>query len=369
MTEMHVCDLLIVDDDPKITSALERILIDDYSVVTKNDPTIVVSTAARLQPRVILLDIQMPVMSGIDVCKGLKANPLTEHIPVIFITALYNAQILQDAFRVGGADYISKPFLSVEVLMRVENQMLLQAVHIAQKEEIKYLENLSDLVAKSLIQAQMSTIVAISKMMELRDSFTGGHIYRIQHGCRLLAQLLLPTEHFKDQVNLEFINAIYYASALHDIGKLSIPDHILLKDGKLTEEEYELMKSHTTIGADSLKEINDLYPGNHFIRLGVEITKYHHERWDGNGYPFKISQSEIPLSARIMTLIDVYDALRSMRSYKPAWPHEECLDYIRAESGHIFDPLLVDIFLAHESEFDALHHELTDDQPQMIAMY
>lgn len=369
MSDIHICDLLIIDDEPKITAALERILIDDYSVVTKNDPTVALATAARLQPRVILLDIQMPIMSGLEVCKALKEDPMTRDIPVIFITALYNAQVLMDAFQVGGADYISKPFLSVEVLMRVEHQMLIRGIQQAQKEEIKHLENLSDLVAQNLIKSQMSTIVAISKMMELRDSFTGGHIYRIQHGCRLLSQQLMAEGLYPDQVDRAFINGIFYASALHDIGKLSIPDRILLKEGKLTEEEFELMKSHTTIGANSLKEIDHLYPGNEFIQLGVEITQYHHERWDGKGYPHKLEKEDIPLSARIMTLIDVYDALRSIRSYKPAWPHSECLSYIEAESGHIFDPDLVHVFLAHENEFDALHHELTDDQPQMIAMY
>lgn len=369
MNEPHICDLLIVDDDPKITAALERLLIDDYTVMTKNNPLIVVETAARLQPKVILLDIQMPLKSGIDVCRELKSNPLTADIPVIFITALYNAEVLKEAFEAGGADYISKPFLNAEIQLRVKNQMALAVITESQKEEIRYLENLSDLVAQSLIRAQMATIVAISKMMELRDPYTGGHIYRIQHGCRLMAQLCLNDPVFASEVNTEFINGIFYASALHDIGKLAIPDQILLKDGALTEAEYELMKSHTRVGAESLLEINKLYPGNEFIRLGVEITQNHHERWDGKGYPNSIQGLSIPLSARIMTIVDVYDALRSVRSYKLAWPHEECLNYIKGESGKLFDPDLVAIFESNHEQFDALHQELTQNQPHMISMF
>lgn len=193
MNEPHICDLLIIDDDPKITAALERLLMDDYSVMTKNDPLLVAQAAQRLQPKVILLDIQMPLKSGLEVCHELKANPLTREIPVIFITALYNADILKEAFEVGAADYISKPFMNAEVQLRIKNQLALSALTESQKDEIKYLENLSDLVAQSLIKAQMATIVSISKMMELRDPYTGGHIYRIQHGCRLLAQLCLQS--------------------------------------------------------------------------------------------------------------------------------------------------------------------------------
>lgn len=369
MNEPHICDLLIVDDDPKITASLERLLLDDYRVITKNDPLVVFETAARLKPRVILLDIQMPIKSGIEVCHDLKANPITKDIPIIFITALYNADILKEAFEAGAADYISKPFMNAEVSLRVKNQLALSVIRDSQKEEIRYLENLSDLVAQSLIRAQMATIVSISKMMELRDPYTGGHIYRIQHGCRLMAQLCLNHLSYQNEVTPEFINAIFYASALHDIGKLAIPDHILLKDGTLTEDEFELMKSHTQVGADSLREINKLYPGNAFLKLGVEITQNHHERWDGKGYPHHLSGENIPLSARIMTIVDVYDALRSVRSYKLAWPHEECIDYILGESGKLFDPTLVEVFARHHDQFDALNNELTQNQPHMISMF
>lgn len=369
MNAPHICDLLVVDDDPKITAALERLLMDDYTVMTKNDPLVVAEAAARLQPRVILLDIQMPLKSGLEVCRDLKSNPLTAEIPVIFITALYNADILKEAYETGAADYISKPFMNAEVQLRIKNQLALSALTNSQKDEIKYLENLSDLVAQSLIRAQMATIVSISKMMELRDPYTGGHIYRIQHGCRLMAQLCIDEPIFAAEINPQFINGIFYASALHDIGKLAIPDYILLKDGALTEEEFEKMKSHTRVGAESLHEINQLYPGNEFIRLGVEITQNHHERWDGLGYPNQLSGLAIPLSARIMTIVDVYDALRSVRSYKQAWPHEACLDYIKGESGKLFDPDLVAVFVAHHDQFDALHEELTQNQPHMIAMF
>lgn len=365
----NLCDLLIVDDDPKITASLERLLIDSYAIHTLNDSTLVTQTAERLLPKIILLDIQMPIKSGIEVCRALKANPITEDIPVIFITALYNSEILREAFDAGATDYITKPFISVEVELRVRNHMLIHHLHQAQKSEITELISLTDIATQNLMRSQMATIVSISKMMELRDSYTGGHIYRIQHGCRLLAQLCFNEGLFKDEITPAFIHDIFYASALHDIGKLSIPDQILLKEGKLTEEEFNLMKSHTNLGADSLVEIDELYPGNDFIRLGIEITRFHHERWDGTGYPNRVVEHQIPLSARIMALVDVYDALRSVRSYKPAWTHEACKVSILEDAGSHFDPVLVDVFIKHDGEFDALHHVLTSDQPHMIAMY
>ncbi len=369
MIDQSLCDLLIVDDDPKITAALERLLIDDYTIKTQNDPETVISLAEQLLPKVILLDIQMPIKSGIEVCRDLKANLITADIPVIFITAVYNSSTLKEAFGAGASDYITKPFMNEEVLLRIKNHMLISSVQRSQKSQISQLISQADIAMQNLLRSQMATIVSISKMMELRDTYTGGHIYRIQHGCRLLSQLCFNEGYFKEEIDVDFIHNIFYASALHDIGKLSIPDSILLKEGKLTDEEFKLMKSHTILGANSLLEIDELYPGNQFIQLGIEITRSHHERWDGSGYPHQLSSLEIPLSARIMTLVDVYDALRSVRSYKPAWSHEDCKTYILEESGSLFDPLLVDIFTRHDDEFDSLHHVLTADQPQMIAMY
>ena len=205
---------------------------------------------------------------------------------------------------------------------------------------------------KEISESQMATIFALAKLAEARDEDTGDHLKRIQTFCRLIAEKLSLRSDYKDRINTEFVDNLQKASPLHDIGKVGIRDAILLKPGKLTTEEFEEMKQHTLIGANTLEEVYQNYPGNYFIKIGIEIARSHHERWDGGGYPDGLCGDEIPLSAQIMALVDVYDALRSNRVYKKAYSNNETKAIIIKESNRHFNPSIVETFLKFEKEFD-----------------
>lgn len=218
----------------------------------------------------------------------------------------------------------------------------------------KYNSELEQIVnnkVKEISESQIATIYALVKLSESRDDDTGAHIERTSKLCRLLAQYLNILPKYKETINDDYIENIYKASPLHDIGKVGIPDNILLKPGKLTSEEFEIMKTHTTIGYKTLSEVQRKYKNNGFIKMGMEIAKYHHEKWDGTGYPIGLSGNEIPISARIMALVDVYDALRSKRVYKEAFTHEKACGIIKEGRGKHFDPLIVDVFLKNHEKF------------------
>ena len=222
----------------------------------------------------------------------------------------------------------------------------------------KYNSHLEELVnekVQEISESQIATIFALVKLSESRDDDTGAHIERTSSLCRLIAERLSALPHSADIINDTFIDNIYKASPLHDIGKVGIPDAILLKPGKLTLPEFEIMKTHTTIGFDTLSHVQKQYPQNSFLKIGMEIAQYHHEKWDGTGYPEGLSGEEIPLSARIMALADVYDALRSKRVYKEAFSHDESCAIIEEGSKKHFDPLLIKIFHENYKEFAEIH--------------
>ena len=207
---------------------------------------------------------------------------------------------------------------------------------------------------KEISESQMATILALANLAESRDDDTGRHIERVQILCRLLATQLSKQPGFDTIIDLPYIDRLYYASALHDIGKVGIPDGVLLKRGKLTEEEFAIVKKHTIIGARTLETVKQNYPRNPFIDMGILVTMHHHERWDGSGYPSGLKEQSIPLAARIMAVADVYDALVSERCYKTAFTHEESCEIIRQGSGTQFDPALVEVFLANAEDFKGL---------------
>jgi len=205
---------------------------------------------------------------------------------------------------------------------------------------------------REILEAQMATIYSLVKLSESRDDDTGAHLERVSVFCELLAKHLRRIPKYRDCITDDYIDNLTKASPLHDIGKVGIPDDILLKPDKLTEAEFEIMKQHTIIGADTLKEVKKRYPNNKFLELGVNITLYHHEKWDGTGYPHGLAGEEIPLSARIMAIIDVYEALRSRRVYKEPYSHEESLEIIKRGAGTFFDPEIVDVFIQNQAEFE-----------------
>jgi len=222
-----------------------------------------------------------------------------------------------------------------------------------------HLEKLVQEKVKELSASQVATIHALVKSAETRDDDTGAHIERTAGYCRLIAEKLREAGRYKDLIDDEYIETIEMAAPLHDIGKVGIPDSILLKPGRLTDEEFVTMKSHVTKGYETLASVDSVYHENVFLRLGMEISRYHHEKWDGSGYMSELSQDEIPLSARIMALSDVYDALRTKRVYKDAFSQEKTVSIIKSGRGKHFDPELVDLFIEHNLLFNDIYDELS----------
>lgn len=291
-------------------------------------------------PDIILLDIRMPNMSGFDICEYVKANKNTEDIPIIFITSEQDPVSLNKAFELGAVDYIKKPFDPIEVNARLKTHLKLKIAERKLKEhnarlEIKVAERTMKLQEKNveLQEVKRETIFRLCLAAELRDTDTGNHIKRIQAYTEMLA--------LKCGIPREEAEQLGLASSMHDLGKIGIPDHILLKPGKLMPEEFEIMKLHTVIGAKALAEGN-----SELLRAAHLAALSHHERWDGGGYPHGLKGPEIPIEARIVGLVDVFDALLSRRPYKEPFSVEKALSIIVAEKGRHFDPDLVDIFVA-----------------------
>ena len=312
--------------------------------------------AARADPPdLVLLDVDMPVMDGYEVCARLKADPALKDIPVIFISALFtHAADKVKAFSLGAVDYITKPFQAEEVFARVDTHLRLRRLQVEMEEYSQGLEELVRRKVEELLEAQMATIFALAKLAEHRDDATGRHLDRVGAYCRLLATELRRMPPYRSMLTDQYIDNLERAAPLHDIGKVGIPDAILLKPGKLTTDECDAMKLHTTLGADTLRTVQVHYPGNAFLRLGIEVAQSHHERWDGTGYPQALAGETIPLSARIMAVADVYDAIRSERSYKPAGSREVAEAWILNARGTQFDAAVVDAFSACAGGFAAL---------------
>ena len=355
--------IMLVDDTPANLSLLEEILDGQgYNIVAFPRGKMALQAMDKVQPHLILLDIMMPEMNGFDVCRQLRSDGGWSDIPVIFISALDDTENKVKAFTQGGVDYITKPFQAEEVLARVRTHIRLHQIQLRLEKFTQHLESLVEEKVKEVLDSQLATLVAISNLAEFPDEDTGHHIERTRSFCKILAENMREKPAFQAQINDEFIDAIYHAAPLHDIGKVGIPDNILLKPGKLTEDEFEVMKTHVSIGVQTLKKVQESYPNNAFIQKGIEFALHHHERWDGDGYPDGLKGEEIPLSGRIIALADVYDALRSVRSYKEAFSHEESYRIIIETTGKHFDPAVVEAFIACEKDFENTYNKLADEK-------
>jgi putative two-component system response regulator len=341
--------ILIVDDSSSALQYLEDILRGrGYAVFAFTRGKQALIWARENTPDLVLLDIQMPDMDGFEICGHLKKDRRLHDVPVIFISMKHEAGTKITAFGLGCVDYITKPFEAGEVITRVQTHLKLRRMQAVLENHNHELERIVKEKTQEITDSWTATILALAKLAESRDDDTGNHLDRIQVLCWLLAENLAEFPGYRTEINREFIHTIYHASPLHDIGKVGIPDRILLKPGRLDPDEFEIMKRHTLIGAQTLETVQTRYRNNMLIHAGVDIARSHHERWDGTGYPDGIAGNNIPLCARIAAVADVYDALRSTRCYKKAIMHEQAVSIIRKGKGTQFDPDIVEVFLAIE---------------------
>ena len=349
-------DILIVDDTPANLKLLSGMLVQrGYKARPVPNGALALQAIQSKPPELILLDINMPGMNGYEVCRRLKASEQYRDIPVIFLSALGETEDKLRAFEAGGVDYISKPFHFEEVDARISTHLKLRRLQRDLEDHNRRLSELVQKQVKEISDSHLATIFALAKLAESRDEDTGAHLFRVRKYCRALA-IHLARENVGGRVIDEpFVENLFFSSALHDIGKVSIPDAILLKKGPLTAEEWAVMKTHTTLGALTLEAVLESHPENDMLRMGKEIARSHHERWDGTGYPQGLAGEEIPLPARIFAMADQYDALRSTRPYKRGFTHEETVRIIVEGDGrtmpHHWDPAILAAFRVLEPEF------------------
>ena len=346
--------VLIVDDTPENIQILMDTLKDSYAIVAATNGEKALRLAVKEpKPDIILLDVMMPGMDGYEVCQVLKKDPETKDIPVIFVTALSEAGDEARGLELGAVDFITKPFNPYLVKQRVNN-------HLDLKRHRDNLQELVDERTHQLRLTQQVTMEAMGALAEYRDPETGGHIRRTQHYVRALAIHLKDHPKFKDFLTDTVIDSLFMSAPLHDIGKVGIPDNVLLKPGKLTDEEWVIMRKHPTYGRDAiLTAVNRLGPDS-FLSHAAVIAGNHHEKWNGSGYPAGLAGDDIPISARIMAIADVYDALISKRVYKPPFPHEKAVAIIKEDSGTHFDPDMVEAFLEITEDFRQIALQFAD---------
>ena len=362
--------VLVVDDTPQNLSLMSNLLRDDYRVLVANHGERAIAIAqGDSPPQLILLDVMMPEIDGFTVCRRLKADPATRDIPVIFLTARSEVEDEQQGFDAGGVDYITKPISPPIVLARVRTHLQLKRARDILSDQNTWLEGEVRRRMRELQTVQDATIMAMASLAETRDNETGNHIRRTQHYVRALALAVREHPRFKAELADDAtVEMLYKSAPLHDIGKVGIPDHILLKPGRLTDAEFEIMKTHTTLGRDAIVAAEALLAApDSFLRYAREIALSHQEKWDGTGYPEALAGEAIPLSARLMAVADVYDALISRRVYKEAYPHEEAVAMIREGRGTHFDPDLTDAFLAISEEFRAIAQRFADREGSVHA--
>jgi putative two-component system response regulator len=353
--------MLVVDDNETNRDILSRRLRKQGHGVTTAENGHRAMEMLRAQPfDLVLLDIMMPEMNGYEVLEKMKSDMALRQIPVIVISAVDQVESIVRCIELGAEDYLPKPFDPVLLRARVGASLERKRLYDLEENYRVQLEDRVQEQVREISWAQHGIIFAMSKLAESRDPETGAHLERIQEYCKILSKELSKLPRYASGIDKTFIENIHAASPLHDIGKVGIPDHILKKPGRLTEEEFAIMRTHAVIGVETLRAVDRQNPGNKFVRIGIEIAGNHHEKWDGTGYPHGLAGEDIPLAGRIIALADVYDALTSKRCYKEAIPHDESREVIIAERGKRFDPDMVDCFLAVENEFQAVRTQLAD---------
>ncbi len=360
--------ILIVDDNEVNRNVLnDMIIVLGHTPVLAENGLMALANMEEQDKDLVLLDILMPEMDGYAVLEHMKSNSNFSHIPVIMISALDDMEGIVRCIEKGAEDYLVKPFnptlLKARIGACLDKKRLLDREKKYQGEIEKFNMDLQGRVwdqVKEITATQQATIFAMAKLAESRDLETGEHLLRMREYAKTLSEQLSLIPEYSSVIDKNFTENIYAASPLHDIGKVGIPDRTLLKPGKLTEEEFNIMKTHTAIGAKTLREVDQQYPGNDFVRIGIEIAECHHERWDGTGYPNGLKGEDIPLAGRIIALADIYDALASKRVYKETFSHEKSREIIKESSGTHLNSDIVDAFLSAEEDFASIKDRYVD---------
>jgi len=357
--------IIVVDDIASNLAVAKAALSDKYDVFTATSGEKLFSLMKKITPDLVLLDVAMPDMDGYEVIKILKSTEKTVHIPVIFLTAIIDPEHEVKGLNLGAVDYITKPFSHELLLKRIDLHVMFER---QRQELLKHNLNLEgevDKKTRTVMELQTAILKAVAELVECRDSITGGHIERTQYYLNKLIRMLKERNHYTQELSSLDIPLLIMSSQLHDVGKISIRDSILLKPGRLDIDEFEEMKKHAEYGVEIIKKIESSTTENDFLHYAQIFAGTHHERWDGKGYPKGLKGEDIPLPGRLMALVDVYDALTNDRPYKKAFTHEEALEIIREGNGSQFDPVLCDTFIENNLSFKNIDSSY-DDNPEGI---
>jgi response regulator RpfG family c-di-GMP phosphodiesterase len=362
--------ILIVDDEPGIRAVCRRALrTDGFECEEAANGFLALDAVQKNKYDLVLLDIDMPGMKGPEICQHLRANPPCPHLKIVLLSGRATSDEMAQILLTGADDYLTKPLglgpfrARVKAALRLKDAQdrasLLNQHLLRTNQELEQTLHTRD---GDLIHARNALVLALAKLVECRDLETGSHLLRLQHYSRCLAEEAAKTPAFAGQIDRNFIQMLECCTPLHDIGKVGLPDHILLKPGKLEPHERLIMQSHTVMGADTLKAVAAQYgSAMAFLQMATDIARHHHEWFDGRGYPDRLSGSDIPLSARLVAISDVYDALRSRRVYKPAFSHALTLQKMNEESAGHFDPALYRVFQRCADNFQRIFHDLSDE--------
>ncbi len=369
MIDVQKSTILVVDDTPDNLKLISGLLKDTYKVkIATNGESALEIAQSTFPPDLILLDIMMPEMDGYEVCMRLKNDINTAYIPVIFLTAKTEVSDETKGLEMGAVDYISKPINPLILLSRVKIHLTEKKMHDFLNDKNSFLENEVKKRTAEINAIQDVTIHAMASLAETRDSDTGHHIRRTQHYLKLLAEKMRFHPRFSDFLDDDnIIDALFKSAPLHDIGKIGIPDSVLLKPGRFEPEEFEIMKRHPELGRNAIlhaeRELGIEVP---FLKYAKEIAYAHQEKWDGSGYPLGISGDDIPISARLMAVADVYDALISRRVYKDGMSHEQAVQIMIEGRGTHFDSDIVDAFLELQEDFKKIAAKFADSDEDLV---
>ncbi len=366
--DISQCNILIVDDTKTNIDILVKVLGDRYRLAVVLDGNSAIEYAENYIPDLILLDIMMPGIDGYGVIRRLKSNAYTKHIPVIFISALSEMKNKSDGFKLGAVDYIIKPFEIEEVQARVKTHLQLTLSQQELTFQNEMLEKRVKERTRELILTQQATIMSMATLAEYRDAETGGHINRVKGYVSKLGERLKSHPLYSKVFTEEYIELLTLSSPLHDIGKVGVPDHILLKPGKLTPDEFKEMELHTVYGRDVILAAEKELGQMSFLKIAKDVAYTHHEKWDGSGYPNGLKGNDIPVCGRLMAITDVYDALITKRVYKPPFSHKKAISIIAGEKGKHFDPEITEVFLENQEEFRSIAMRYVESEEEKEAL-